>query len=1193
MGRDFKKENPQKKSRSLSRRDIEQANIKLKAEKANNKTKKQINHLRALNALRLLKTDSSDSEMENSNISIASAEEELFNTNTRMQEDIERGSKHARSPDNTSQSKRKIADPAPLFLECSRRTQIAKAGSTLLTINTANTIHSTPLVAPSNVRSQHIIEEENEAFKVYTLGPSATNTSNTTTHSSHSTVGITPIVASPLVEGNTKESTPVVTGMADGGTLRSDLYARSKPSTLHSYFSPLSSQTGHDSWTSSSLSPASHAPLTSAQRLEKRSQLKAALLTINTPILPAADPVPDATPTPTPAPPTPASPTPVPTFPPLLLTPRDLEDVKFSVSTTKNYTFTIHLSTDPTLGQNLLNQLAPAMQLTNIEDMALHVKAALARDAHYSVTLDNIIPKDLLTNDNQGGSGYTAVMQAKHFYSQKSPRWLNKSASFGMEQYESHGREETIKLWRHPHQTLLPEDELTIKAAMVALSNPCEYLTPSLRFNISWIMRSTKTIGFPLSIFVLVGTRMTLFFCSLFYDTAGPLSNNALGYNARLREGTPPNILAIWGTVFITFTPTNPIRHIEELEDLTDGTVALLGGLNPPPTEILRQHFADLTQVVVDRILTLSPPSHLQEQQREAHREQALEISSERVVSPYDRTHLCISNIRKEYAADRDMLILEINHIVAAGNYEVDPDRIVSACKGTLVNTGDRVGRTCSLFLPLNIIDPTDEYDIRVITTPRLNLTEGYIDATYFCTITYKVPHELLQSPLGIVRGGSLDAAAMLLYKRIIEHWAYRTYKIKICIFPFTLLHRIPAANPKERALRFDEEYTLAILPLTKADYSTFRSAIWGRTANATQTLLTITFEGVSFDLAPSADLLLQLRPYPNNDGAPTVLTNHNLFISTAAAPWDRDASLYDFLVEFFPTRMVRCIHRGQDLPELSSWLVIVNDPVSEALCSDIADGLNEGIIDEAYQCSVVTYSSHLPRVLDSPIFKHSPVISFSPTLPSRNGKKTKAPVDQIITTTKKTGRQAKQAKQASKQDTSSDSNTTTLTSMTYATVTANGGPGRGGADRGSAGRPRSGRGTSGREVVVVPNTPSTRDSGLSVIPHLGTTEDAIVERVSEQFKVTLNTLTSEFVALKTTVNTMGNFMFNGFDKMVAAQIDTSKMIAAQDAKFNTRFESLTSTTHHQLPTAPITPTPGPLPTAVEAVTETTPRTSW
>ena len=91
MGRDFKKENPQKKSRSLSRRDIEQANIKLKAEKANNKTKKQINHLRALNALRLLKTDSSDSEMENSNISRTSAEEELFNTNTRMQEDIERG----------------------------------------------------------------------------------------------------------------------------------------------------------------------------------------------------------------------------------------------------------------------------------------------------------------------------------------------------------------------------------------------------------------------------------------------------------------------------------------------------------------------------------------------------------------------------------------------------------------------------------------------------------------------------------------------------------------------------------------------------------------------------------------------------------------------------------------------------------------------------------------------------------------------------------------------------------------------------------------------------------------------------------------------------------------------------------------------------------------------------------------------
>ena len=209
--------------------------------------------------------------------------------------------------------------------------------------------------------------------------------------------------------------------MADGGTLRSDLYARSKPSTLHSYFSPLSSQSGHDSWTSSSPSPASHAPLTSAQRLEKRSQLKAALLTINTPILPAADPVPDATPIYTPAPPTPASPTPVPTFPPLLLTPMDLEDVKFSVSTAKNYTFTIHLSTDPTLGQNLLDQLAPAMQLTNIEDMTLHVKAALARDAHYSVTLDNIIPKDLLTNDNQGGSGYTAVMQAKHFYSQKPP----------------------------------------------------------------------------------------------------------------------------------------------------------------------------------------------------------------------------------------------------------------------------------------------------------------------------------------------------------------------------------------------------------------------------------------------------------------------------------------------------------------------------------------------------------------------------------------------------------------------------------------------------------------------------------------------------------------------------------------------------------------------------------------------------
>ena len=141
MGRDFKKENPQKKSRSLSRRDIEQANIKLKAEKANNKTKKQINHLRALNALRLLKTDSSDSEMENSNISRTSAEEELFNTNTRMQEDIERGSKHARSPDDTPHSRRKMAGPAPLFLECSRRTQIAKAApSTLLTINTANTL---------------------------------------------------------------------------------------------------------------------------------------------------------------------------------------------------------------------------------------------------------------------------------------------------------------------------------------------------------------------------------------------------------------------------------------------------------------------------------------------------------------------------------------------------------------------------------------------------------------------------------------------------------------------------------------------------------------------------------------------------------------------------------------------------------------------------------------------------------------------------------------------------------------------------------------------------------------------------------------------------------------------------------------------------------------------------------------------
>ena len=106
MGRDFKQENPQKKSKYLSRRDIDLANIKLKAEKANNKTKKQINHQRALNAfeeLRLLKTDSSsDSEMENSNISRTSAEEELFNTNTRMQEDIERGSKHARSPDDTS-----------------------------------------------------------------------------------------------------------------------------------------------------------------------------------------------------------------------------------------------------------------------------------------------------------------------------------------------------------------------------------------------------------------------------------------------------------------------------------------------------------------------------------------------------------------------------------------------------------------------------------------------------------------------------------------------------------------------------------------------------------------------------------------------------------------------------------------------------------------------------------------------------------------------------------------------------------------------------------------------------------------------------------------------------------------------------------------------------------------------------------
>ena len=370
--------------------------------------------------------------------------------------------------------------------------------------------------------------------------------------------------------------------MADGGTFRSELYARSKPSTLHSYFSPLSLLPGLDSWTSSSPSSASHAPLTSAQRLEKRSQLKASLLTINTPILPAADPLPDATPTSTPAPPTPAPPTPVSTSPPLLLTPMDLEDVKFSVSTTKNYSFTIHLSTDPTLGQNLFDQLAPAMQLTNIDDMALHVKAALARDAHYSVTLDNIIPKDLLTNDNQGGSGYTAVMQAKHFHSQKSPRWLNKSASFAMEQYESHRREETIKLWRHGlHQTFLPEDELTIKAAMIALSNPCEYLTPSLRFNISWIMRSSKTIGFPLSIFVLVGTRMTLYFCSLFYDITAPLSYNTPGYNARLREGTPPNILAIWGTVFLTFSPTNPIRHIEELEDLPDGTMALLGGLNP------------------------------------------------------------------------------------------------------------------------------------------------------------------------------------------------------------------------------------------------------------------------------------------------------------------------------------------------------------------------------------------------------------------------------------------------------------------------------------------------------------------------------------------------------------------------------------------------------------------------------------
>ena len=329
-----------------------------------------------------------------------------------------------------------------------------------------------------------------------------------------------------------------------------------------------------------------------------------------------------------------------------------------------------------------------------------------------------------------------------------------------------------------------------------------------------------------------------------------------------------------------------------------------------------------------------------------------------------------------------------------------------------------------------------------------------------------------------------MDAATMLLYKRIIEHWAYRTYKIKICIFPFTLLHRIPAANPKDRALRFDEEYVLAVLPLSKTDYSTFRSAIWGRTANATQTLLTITFEGVSFDLAPSADLLLQLRPYPNNDGAPTVLTNHNLFISTASAPWDRVAALYDFLVEFFPTRMVRCIHRGQDLPELSSWLVIVNDPVSEDLCSAIADGLNEGIIDEAYQCSVATYSPHLPKVFDAPIFKHSPVISTLSIPPSRNGKKAKAPVDQIITTTKKSARQAKQSKPASNQDTSSDSNTTTLTSLTYATVTASGGPARGGAGRGS-GRSRSGRGTSGREVVIA-NTPSTRESGLSMIPHSG-----------------------------------------------------------------------------------------------------------
>ena len=349
----------------------------------------------------------------------------------------------------------------------------------------------------------------------------------------------------------------------------------------------------------------------------------------------------------------------------------------------------------------------------------------------------------------------------------------------------------------------------------------------------------------------------------------------------------------------------------------------------------------------------------------------------------------------------------------------------------------------------------------------------------------------------------------------------------------------------------------------------------------------------MSFDLAPSADLLLQLRPFPNIDGALTVLTNHNLFISTAAAPWDRDAALYDFLVEFFPTHMVRCIHRGQDLPELSSWLVIVNDSVSEDLCSAIADGLNEGIIDEAYQYSVVTYSPHLPRVLDSPIFKHSPVISIPPTLPSRNGKKAKAPVDQIITTPEKSGRQAKQTKQASKQDTSSDSNTTTLTSMTYATVTAGGGAGRGGADRGTSGRSRSGRGISGREVVVVSNTPSTRASGLSMIPHSGLAEDAIVEQVSDQFRAQLNTLTSEFVELKTTVNTMENFMFNGFDKM-AAQIDTSKMIAAQDAKFNTRFESLvSSTTHQHLSTTPITSTPGPLPPAATTVNETTPRTSW